>query len=419
MTAPAQIPQPAEPTHGRAVSASHQARRLLHTVRTRIRPVTNIVSPLGWALLAAGPIAWIVGSSFGWAELLVIACAAWLLVGLCVLTTLGRARLTVDLVADPQRVTVGAPAAGAVRVRNIGRRPLMPIGLDLPIGKATARFSLPVLRPGDTHEELFVVPTERRGVVEVGPAVTVRGDPLGVLRRSVTWTDSMEIFVHPITVRLDSLGAGFLRDLEGQTTNQLSSSDLAFHALRDYQPGDDRRHIHWRSSAKAGRYVVRQFLDTRKSHVCVVVDSAVSSYPDPDDYELAISAAASLTIRTVLDDQEVTVLVGDHAIAGAATTRVRDIFSRAELGEHGVIDLTRRATRISPDVSLALLVVGSAVPLERVLQAAHEFPVEVRRIALRIDPTQPTSIRESRGISLLSLQRLGDLPNLLAGAINT
>ena len=50
-------------------------------------------------------------------------------------------------------------------------------------------------------------------------------------------------------------------------------SDLAFHALREYQPGDDRRYVHWRSSAKHGRLLVRQFLDTRRSHLAVVVDT--------------------------------------------------------------------------------------------------------------------------------------------------
>ena len=155
---------------------------------------------------------------------------------------------------------------------------MLPILVELPVGLSAARFVLPPLTPGDAHEELFVVPTSRRGVIQVGPATTVQGDPLGLMRRTLTWTERTELFVHPRTVALESLGAGLLRDLEGSTTEDVSMSDLAFHALREYQPGDDRRYIHWRSSAKAGKLLVRQFLDTRRSHVTVIVD------PDPEQY---------------------------------------------------------------------------------------------------------------------------------------
>ena len=130
----------------------------------------------------------------------------------------------------------------------------------------------------------------------------MRGDPLGLVRRTVRWTDVTELFVHPRTVSLESLGAGLLRDLEGETTQDLSMSDLAFHALREYQPGDDRRYIHWRSSAKAGRLLVRQFLDTRRSHLSVVVDT------DPElvrrrrgrRRDRRSRVAASLALRAVM-----------------------------------------------------------------------------------------------------------------------
>lgn len=385
---------------------------------TQIRRVTDVVTRLGWGVLGFGFICWVLGWHFGWRELMVMATAAWLLVLLCVILTIGEARLEVQLAADPQRVTLGAPAAGSVTVTNVSRRPLLPIGLELPIGAGAARFTLPFLASQSRHEELFVVPTSQRDVVTVGPARTVRGDPFGLLRRAVAWTDSLEIFVHPITVHLDSLGAGLLRDLEGQTTNDLSMSDLAFHALREYQPGDDRRHVHWRSSAKAGKLLVRQFLDTRRSHVCVVVDSDSSSYLEPDHYELAISAAASITLRTRKDDQEVSVFAGDHAALNAQGSRALDVFSRAELGTSGLHALARRSNRVAPDVSIVFLVTGSETPFSELQRAANDFPVEVRVIGLQIDPSRPTGIRAGRGITLLSLQRLGDLAVLLQGGMS-
>lgn len=402
---------------GRLSPHLQSARRLAGVAVEQARPVLAVISSLGWAVLALGALCWFLGWQGGWSELMVVACAAWLLVLASVPLTLGRSRLSVSLTADPQRVVVGAPAAGAVTVRNISRRPMLPIGLELPIGPDAVRYVLPLLGSNADHDELFVVPTTKRGVVVVGPAMTVRGDPLGLLRRSASWTDSLEIFVHPITVRLDSLGAGLLRDLEGQTTTEISPSDLAFHALRDYQPGDDRRYIAWKSSAKAGRFMVRQFLDTRRSHVCVVVDSAAASYSVPDDFELAVSAAASVAVRVVQDEQEVTVLAGEHASPGSSGMRILDTFARAQLADHSLLDLTRRAVRVAPDTSLALLITGTSVSFEQLQRAANEFPVEVRVICVQVDPTRPTGMRHFRGLTVLALQRLADLPALILGSV--
>ncbi len=249
-------------------------------VREATRPVWSPVadflrwvSPLGWSILALGVVAWVVAALGDWDEWAMIGAAAIALVVCCALLAVGRTRVRIDTEVDPLRVTVGEPATGRISVTNESKRGMLPLLVELPVGLTAARFTLPPLGSGKAHEELFVVPTERRGVIPVGPASTIQGDPLGIVRRTLRWTDVTELFVHPRTISLESLGAGLLRDLEGETTQEMSMSDLAFHALREYQPGDDRRYIHWRSSAKAGRLLVRQFLDTRRSHLTVAVDA--------------------------------------------------------------------------------------------------------------------------------------------------
>ena len=67
----------------------------------------------------------------------------------------------------------------------------------------------------------------------------MQGDPLGLFRRVRTWSEVEEIFVHPRTVPLPPTVMGLLRDMEGQPTLELSPSDVAFHALREYAPGDE------------------------------------------------------------------------------------------------------------------------------------------------------------------------------------
>ena len=83
-----------------------------------------------------------------------------------------------------------------------------------------------------------------------------------------------------------------IRDQEGIPSDEISMSDLAFHALREYVPGDELRHVHWRSSAKASKLLIRQYHDTLRSHLTVVVDDDSGSYGDPEDFETAVSVAA-------------------------------------------------------------------------------------------------------------------------------
>ena len=171
---------------------------------------------------------------------------------------LGRFKYDVVLDLAQARVTVGDRAVGRLDVRNASSRALLPSVMELPVGTGTAAFPVPRLRGGGTHEEIFTIPTRRRSVITVGPVKSVRADPLGLLRREMTWTDEQEVFVHPRVKNLTGSSTGFLKDLEGRVTNDITNSDVNFHALRDYVAGDDRRHIHWKTTARTGQLMVQR-----------------------------------------------------------------------------------------------------------------------------------------------------------------
>ena len=148
-----------------------------------------------------------------------------------------------------------------------------------------------------------------------------RGDPLGLIRWDEQWSGTTELLVLPRMVAVDSLGGGTIRDQEGTPSDEVSLSDLAFHALREYVPGDDLRHVHWRSSAKTDTLQVRQYHDTRRSHTTVVVDDDETSYADPEDFETAVSVAASVAARADRDGVDVSFLCGEHAVTDRGTRR--------------------------------------------------------------------------------------------------
>ena len=428
------------------------AARLVEGTRPVWRPVAGLlgwVSPLGWTILALGVLAWVVGARWGWTELLMVAGAALVLFAICLGLAVGRTRVTVLAEVDPRRVVVGEPATGRILVTNDARTPMLPILVELPVGLSAARFVLPALTPGQTHEELFVVPTSRRGVIRVGPATTVQGDPLGLMRRTLTWTERTELFVHPRTVALESLGAGLLRDLEGSTSEDVSMSDLAFHALREYQPGDDRRYIHWRSSAKAGKLLVRQFLDTRRSHVTVLVDADPEQYRSGHgrtgrvehegprdgardghaasaasaasaaeaDVETAISVGSSIMVRVMLDEQDCTVVCGLLRVTQAVPQVALDAMSTVEPGPADLLTMALDGVELAPDTSTCFLVTGPHRPFIDLQRAAGQFPSEARTVVVVVDPQADHGIRHGGGLVILTLSALEDLRTLLVSGV--
>ncbi len=381
--------------------------------------VAQIVNPLGWLVVGTGVVALVAGVVLGWRELLVLGVAS-LVVLLCSVPFLvGRTAVRVDLSLEPARVQAGESVAAGVVVTNASGRPMLPTLVDVPVGSAVHLYRLPALAAGGRHEETFTIRTERRGVIGVGPVRTRRGDPLGLLSRDQQWTGALEILVRPEMLPLESLGAGLLRDLEGVSTDAVSQSDLAFHALREYVPGDDLRHVHWRSSAKAmaagdaGALLVRQYLDTRRSHAVVVVDDRSGSWAEAGDVEIAMSVAASITVRAVLDEFEVTFASGPTMSAAGDGYLALDQICRAEPGSEGLLTPVRRVVDGVGDASLAFLVTGPRADFSDLLRSSALLPPHVRRFAVVVDPGVRSKVAESGGVQVLTLGELADLPGLL------
>ena len=383
-----------------------------------------VVNPLGWTLLALGVLLVLVARRTDWLEAAVVAAACLLVVALALPFLVGRTSVRVDLRLEPQRVTAGESVVGSLRVTNVADRRLLPTLIEVPVGSAVHRYPLPSLAAGATHEESFTIRTRRRGVIPVGPAMTRRGDPLGAFSRDVTWTALTEILVRPPMTPLASLAGGLLRDLEGVTTDAVTASDLAFHALREYVPGDDLRHVHWRSSAKAmasggdSQLLVRQYLDTRRSHATIVVDDRPEAWGGEDEFELGMSVAASIAVRALMDEFEVSFVCGEHAASGELGPRALDAVCRAEQGYRGLVTAGHDAARMAPDTSLLFQVGGHRTTLVEHLRSSASFPPEVRRYALTIDPSGRSRVTDAGGLPVLHIAELSELGAVLRWSLS-
>ncbi|WP_244900134.1 DUF58 domain-containing protein [Sediminihabitans luteus] len=379
------------------------------------RPVLALVSPFGWAVLVATLACWAAGLALGWEELVVVAVVCTVALLGAVVFVLGRLRYEIGVDLADHRVVVGDRAFGRLLVTNAGARPALPATVELVVGRGVATFPVPRLAAGAAHEDVFRVPTSRRAVIPVGPVRSVRADPLGLLRREVVWDDAHQLVVHPRTVRLSGTSAGYIRDLEGRATSDLSQSDISFHALRDYVAGDDRRHVHWKSTARTGQLVVRQFEETRRSQLAVVLSTRADDFADAESFEMAVSVAGSLGRQALMESGALTLLTHAGTLAGTDRTRMLDDLSAVQTvaTRLQLADVVRSAHASLRDASVVAFVVGSRPAPADLRAAAARLPADVRAIAVQCVPGETLARHTIADLVVLTLGTLDDLPRAM------
>lgn len=404
---PAELVQRAEPVMAAVRAASARLLPVWSAVRSRL----GIISRPGWTCLVAMVAALMMALALGWRELWA---AAWVLAVLFLAAigfVIGRAKYEVTIDLASKRVVVGEQAVGRLLVRNPGTRPIPAANVELPVGRGLATFEVPRLAANEELEELFTVPTQRRAVLQLGPVRSVKSDPLNLLRRAGGLTEATELYVHPRIVQLASSSTGLLRDLEGIARQNISNDDISFHALREYAPGDDRRHIHWKSSARAQQLMVRQFEETRRSQLAILLASRPSEYAEPDEFELAVSIAGSVGAHALADGKAITLLGPHRAMARHTRGQLLDGLSAVELDERAC-PLEEQAGTIAahaPGASIVVLVAGSPVGPEQLARASSRLPMTAHRVAVSVDPNSGLRRRAVGDLTLLTVPVLDDL----------
>ncbi|MDR1852688.1 MAG: DUF58 domain-containing protein [Propionibacteriaceae bacterium] len=394
-----------------------QALRLARPPQGKTWDWIRAFTPFGWGALVGALIAAWAGWGAGWVEARAIAAAFALAFLAAVLSVLGRSRFAVDIVLPSERTVVGKAAVGEIRVRGVGLRASAGV-IELPVtsasGTALAQFVVPALASGEEWRELFAVPARRRSVVEVGPPRSVRSDALGLLRKTKLWSAKQTLYVNPLTIFVPFDATGFQLDIEGVTTAMLSSSDVSFHALRDYQPGDDQRFVHWPSSAKHGHLIVRQFEETRRSHHLVALNTGLASW-DAERFEIGVSIAASLARAGMGYGKTVSLITSDAWISTASPAQMLDELTAVTRKDSPpLISQVGEALAAKPSTSVLTIVTGEEdeFGLSRFSTLAGP-DVATTVIRVRDAPGARHTFGNTR---ILDVPSLDELPRLLSRA---
>ena len=373
----------------------------------------SVVTSFGWLVIGAA-IAGFVGAILaGWAEAfaLFVACLSLLIIAIILVAAPSPYRVFLRLAQE--RVVAGQTALGEIRVVNDTARRGGSEVIELPIGTGVAEFVIPGVSSHETWDEFFSVLTRRRGVIEIGPARTVRSDGLGLLRRVRSWDNPVTLYVHPRTVRIPFEATGFQVDVEGVVTAKLSSSDVSFHALRDYEPGDDRRAVHWQSTARLGKLIVRQYEETHRSHHLIVLDTSRSSW-DRDSFEDGVSVAASLALAGISASRTVSFAAGKTWVPATNAGAMLDALSSLPMsGRDDITALARRAYAARPTASYVSIVAPPSVSDAEAAHLAQVTPRDETVQVLRINPKRRPRRRRLEGGVLYDCPSLRDLAHLV------
>ena len=335
------------------------------------------------------------------------AAAVYVLSGICLavvagcywLSRLAVAGLALHLHLPRTEVPAGAKVPLQLTLRNIGLISRPEALIRVPLHNQTidalseqTEVLLPALTSGASADGTIDVTLPARGQWQVGPAVLVGSDPLGMFHRpgpvshSHTLLALPEIFEIPWDWRRQILSPA-ARVLAGARTRQGGE----FRSIRPHEPGDDLRHVHWKVTAHRGDLVVKEYARGRELSASIWLDlgtaGVVGSGRD-SSLEMSLSMAASLIPALVHMDQAVALvgqgLPGSLAAPGrgeATATRALRALAVAQPhnGRPFAALVTEQAREARPGLTGIVITSGVEPGLESALLTAA-----ARGLALRV-----------------------------------
>ena len=154
--------------------------------------------------------------------------------------------------------------------------------------------AVPTVTPQEEAEVRLQLTPLRRGTLQFKAVRLARPDPLGLVRAFAKVPLQQSTIILPRRYPLPPLSfPGTLKYQDGGVAlaSNVGQSE-EFVALRDYRHGDPLRHIHWRTWAKAGKPVVKEFEDEFFVRHALVLDTFTTD-PNSEMFEEAVSVAAS------------------------------------------------------------------------------------------------------------------------------
>ncbi len=161
-----------------------------------------------------------------------------------------------------------------------------------------------------------------RGRYRLHRAELLLSDPFGLARSAILVDRTDAVLVYPRVYQLETLftdAGGGGGDAARMLLHRTSGYDL--HSIRDYQHGESLRRVHWRSTARRRRLMVKELEDSPRDEAAVLLDGDASGQTGPrgnTSFDVEVRAAASVLNRLAEGGQRCSLI-----IQGSERIRVR------------------------------------------------------------------------------------------------
>jgi uncharacterized protein (DUF58 family) len=198
----------------------------------------------------------------------------------------------------PPLVFAGSPARVELRVANTSARRCLAVRLDDRGPDGALSWFLDDLEGHARRACAGDLTLPRRGWCELGPVVASSAHPFGLVRRQVVLVPAGPVLALPrpgrlvrerLRQRLRGADPQAMRAQRRGWRHEAAQAD--FHGLRPFRPGDSPRWIHWRTSARRGELMVREFEDVPGDDLVLIFHAGG---PAGELFESAVTLAATI-----------------------------------------------------------------------------------------------------------------------------
>jgi uncharacterized protein (DUF58 family) len=359
----------------------------------------------GWAGLGAGVALGILWIGLGELELLTSAIVLISGVGLAIIVSrLSSPEAAVTRQLRPNLVHEGDQASVAVRIRNTGRRALRNVVLEDTVSNlGSARFAIGKLGPGAEATASYQILCRPRGIYVVGPAALTAADPLRLASISNEIGEGDRLIVYPSVEELE--GFPMVRGLDPSVHaakpefSHRGGED--FFTLREYRIGDDLRRVHWPSSAKRDKLMIRQLETPWQARALVMLDARASSYENSAAFERAVRGAASVVRHLLREGFSMDLWAGGAPVTGnSASPYANAMEALAGVEQIAELDMRAAATHLRRGTRGGALVMVTGIPDQELLAAQRLLGRDFGR-------TIVLSVSETPSSTLVQFQRIG------------